>query len=113
MQLQSSEYLLHFYETSHIFYKNASNYRYLDDLLQVRCNGYTYGVNLDFYPGTLQLKRSSNNPVNVDFLNLNLEIRNNSLVTKIYNKRDNYDFETIKILRFSSNVHISVFRKIF
>ena len=81
--------------------------------MQIKCNGYTNDVNLDFYPDTLKLKFSSNNPVNVDFLDLNLEIRNNNLVTKICDKCDNYDFETIKILHLPFNVHISVFRKIF
>ena len=81
--------------------------------MQVKCNGYTDDVNLSFYPCTLNLKLSSNNPINVNFLDLYLEIRNAILITKIYDKRDNYDFDIIKILDFTSGVHISIFRNIF
>ena len=52
-----------------------------DDTLQVKCNGYTDDVNVDFYPGTLKPKLSSNKRINVDILDINIEIRNNNLVT--------------------------------
>ena len=77
--------------------------------MQVKCNCCTEDVSLDFYPDTLQLKLSSNNPIKVDFPDLNLEIRNNNLITKIYDKCDNYDFDIIKILHFSPDVLISIF----
>ena len=81
--------------------------------MKVKCNGYTDGVNLHFYPDTLKLKLSFNNAINVDFLDLSLKIRNNNLIPKIYDKRDNYNFDAIKVLYFSSGVHISVFKNIF
>ena len=58
---------LHLYETNQTFKKNVSHYRYIDDVLHIKYNGFIDDVNLDFYPDTLKLKLSSNQTVNVEF----------------------------------------------
>lgn len=39
-------------------------------------------------------------------------MKNDKLVTTIYDKRDDFVFKTVKILHFDSNVHISIFRNV-
>lgn len=40
-----------------------------------------------------------------------MEIKDSNMVTRVYDKKDNFNFETIKILHFNSNIQI--FRNIF
>lgn len=42
----------------------------------------------------------------VYYLDVNMEIRCGDLATRVYGKRDVFNFEMTKILHFSSNVHI-------
>lgn len=66
-----------------------------------------------FYPDTLKLKLRCKGQVNVNYLHVNMEITHGDLVTGVFDKRDGFIFETIKILYFNSNVHICIFRNIF
>ena len=66
-----------------------STSRYLDDLLNID-NIYFEQMVHRIYPGELQLKAASDNEV--AFLDLNLSIHNDTVSTKIYDKRDDFDF---------------------
>lgn len=67
---------------------------------------------LDFYSDSLNLKKTSDNYKKVNYLDFSVAIEGNNLITCIYEKRNEFDFNTIKILYFSSNVHFP-FCKIF
>ena len=47
------------------------------------------------YPAELQLNKANASETEAAFLNLNLIIHNDTVSTKIYNKRDNFDFDVV------------------
>ena len=72
--------------------------RYLYDILNI------YNVSFDnmvsqIYPLEFQLSKAYTSGTKVTFLDLHLSISNDIVSTKIYDKRDNFDFE---ILNFQS-----------
>ena len=47
------------------------------------------------YPADLQLKKANTSDTQAAFLDLHLSISNDIVSTKIYDKRDNFDFEIV------------------
>ena len=47
------------------------------------------------YPSELQLNKANTSDTKVAFLGLHLSISNDIVSTKIYNKRDDFDFEIV------------------
>ena len=47
------------------------------------------------YPSELQLNKANTSDNEATFLDLNLSISNDIVSTKIYDKRDDYDFEIV------------------
>ena len=47
------------------------------------------------YPAELQLKKANSSDTEAPFLNLNLSISNSTVSTKIYDKRDDFDFDSV------------------
>ena len=47
------------------------------------------------YPSELQLNKTNTSDTEAAFLDLHLSISNDIVSTKIYDKRDNYDFKTV------------------
>ena len=64
-----------------------STSRYLDDLLNID-NPYFEGMVNLIYPSVLQIPRAP-------FLDLHLSISNGFVSSKIYEKRDNFDFDIV------------------
>ena len=71
-----------------------STSRYLDDLLNVD-NIYFHMVHR-IYPAELQLNKANASDNEAAFLDLNLSIHNDTVSTKIYDKRDDFDFDIVK-----------------
>ena len=78
-----------------------STSRYLDDLLNID-NIYfdpmvdrIYPTELRIYPTELQLNRANSSDTEAPFLDLNLCISNGTVSTKIYDKRDDFDFDIV------------------
>ena len=67
--------------------------RYLDDILNI----YVYFDNMvsQIYPSELQLNKANTSDTKAAFLDLHLSISNNIVSTKIYDKRDEFDFEIV------------------
>ena len=67
--------------------------RYLDDILNIN---YVYFDNMgsQIYPSELQLNRINTSDTEAAFLDLHLSFSNDIASTKIYDKRDDFDFET-------------------
>ena len=63
--------------------------RYLDNILNIN-NVYFDNMVSQIYPSELQL-----NKANASFLDLHLSISNDIVSTKIYEKRDDFDFEIV------------------
>ena len=71
-----------------------STSRYHDDLLNI--NNIFFGQMVDrIYPTELQLNRANSSDTELPFLDLNLCISNGTVSTKIYDKRDDFDFDIV------------------
>ena len=71
-----------------------STSRYLDDLLNIDYNFFDSMVNR-FYPSVLQLNKANVSDTEASFLDLHLLISDGFVQTKIYDKRDDFDFDIV------------------
>ena len=69
-----------------------STSRYLDDLLNID-NPYFEQMVGQIYPTELQLNKANSSDTEAPFLDLNLSITNDIVSPKIYDKRDDFNFE--------------------
>ena len=68
--------------------------RYIDDLLNIG-NIYFDQMVVRIYPTELQLNRTNSSDTEAPCLDLNLCIPNGTVSTKIYDKRDDFDFDIV------------------
>ena len=71
--------------------------RYLGDILNIY-NVYFDNMVSQIYPSDLQLNKANTSDTEATFLDLHLSISNDIGSTKIYDKRDDFDFETVNFL---------------
>ena len=71
-----------------------STSRYLDDLLNID-NPYFEGMVNQIYPSELQLNKAKTSDTEAPFLDLHLFISNGFVSSKIYDKRDDFDFDIV------------------
>ena len=71
-----------------------STYRYLDDLINID-NPYFEQMVGQIYPTELQLNKVNSSDTEAPFLDLNLSITNGIVSSKIYDKRDDFNFEIV------------------
>ena len=71
-----------------------STSRYLDDLLNID-NPYFEGMVNRIYPPELQVNKANTSDTKVPFLDLHLSISNGLFSSKIYDKRDDFDFDIV------------------
>ena len=71
-----------------------STSRYLDDLLKIN-NPYFEQMVGQIYPTELQLNKANSSDTEAPFLDLNLSITNGIVSSKIYDKRDDFNFEIV------------------
>ena len=69
--------------------------RYLDDIFDIN-NVYFDNMVSQIYPSELQLNKANTPDTEAAFLDLHLSISNDIVSTKIYDKRDDFDFEIVK-----------------
>ena len=68
--------------------------RYLDDILNIN-NVYFDNMVIQIYPSELQLHKANTSDSEAAFSDLHLSISNDVVSTKIYDKRDDFDFEIV------------------
>ena len=68
--------------------------RYLDDLLNID-NPYFEGMVNQIYPPELQLNKATTSDTEAPILDLHISISNGFLSSKIYDKRDDFDFDIV------------------
>ena len=73
-------------------FKSAS--RYLDDLLYIN-NPYFEHIVSQIYPIVLLLNKANSSGTEAPFLDMGLSITNGIVSSKIYGKRDNFNFEIV------------------
>ena len=71
-----------------------STSRYLDDLLNID-NPYFEGMVNQIYPSELQLIKANISDTEAPFLDLHLSVANGFVSSKIYDKRDDFDFDIV------------------
>ena len=67
---------------------------YLDDILNIN-NVYFDNIASQIYQSELQLNKANTSDTEAAFLDLHLSISNDIVSAKIYDKRDNFDFELV------------------
>ena len=72
----------------------SSTSRYLDDLLNID-NPYFEQMVGQIYPTERQLKKANSSDNEAPFLDLNLSITNDIVSSRIYNKRDDFNFDIV------------------
>ena len=82
--------------------------RYLDDILNLN-NVYFDNMVSQIYPSELQLNKANTSDTKAAFLDLHLSISNDIVSTKIYDKRDDFDFEIVNFPFFDGDVSRSTF----
>ena len=80
-----------------------STSRYLDGLLNID-NPYFEGMVNRIYPPELQLNKANTSDTEAPFLDLNLSISNGFVSSKIYDKRDDFDFNIVNFSIFGGDV---------
>ena len=70
--------------------------RYLDDVLNIN-NVYFDNMVSQIYPSELQLNKANTCYTEDAFIDLHLSISDDIVSTKIYDKRDDFDFEIINL----------------
>ena len=68
--------------------------RYMDDLLNID-NIHFEQIVHKIYPAELQLNKANASDSEAAFLDLNISIHNDTVFTKIYDKRDDFDFDIV------------------
>ena len=80
-----------------------STSRYLDDLLNID-NPYFEQMVGQIYPTELQLNKANSSDTEAPFLDLNLSITNGIVSSKMYDKRDDFNFELVNFPLFDGDV---------
>ena len=83
-----------------------STSRYLDDLLNID-NPYFEQMVGQIYPTELQLNKTNSSDTEAPFLDLNLSITNGIVSSKIYDNRDDFNFEIVNFPFLDGNVPCS------
>ena len=68
--------------------------RYLDDILNINNVSFDTMVS-QIYPSELKLNKANTSDTEAAFLDLHLSVSNDIVSTKIYDKRDDFDFEIV------------------
>ena len=69
--------------------------RYLDGILNINNVFFFDNMVSQIYPSELQLNKANTSNKEAAFLDLHLSISNDIVSTKIYDKRDDFDFEIV------------------
>ena len=80
-----------------------SNTRYLDDLLNIDNIRFEHMVHR-IYPTELQLNKANASDTEAAFLDLNISIHNDIVSNKIYDKWDDFNFDTVNFPFLDGNV---------
>ena len=79
--------------------------RYIDDLLTINNDGLMKEYMNDIYPKELDLKHENEgNEKQASYLDLNINVINQELITSIYDKRDDFPFKIVNFPDLSGNI---------
>ena len=104
---------LFFYEYKYMRYLLKNNYqlarkcsntvRYIDDLLTLNNSSFESEIP-NIYPSELELKRTTESPLELSYLDITIRIDCNRFVTTLYDKRDVFQFYIVNFPYLDSNI---------
>ena len=110
---------LHYYESQWIEKHKKSNflatrkllntYRFIDDLITINDDGIFEKNIKNIYPAELELKKESQVNTSAHFLDLNIEINNSKFDSKLFDKRDDFNFDIVRMPYRNSNIPDKMF----
>ena len=77
--------------------------RYIDDLLVLNNNSFDDAIK-NIYPSELQLKKTTESPNTLSYLDILITIENGKYSTAVYDKRDSFHFEIVNFPNMNSNI---------
>ena len=83
-----------------------STSRYLDDVLNT-ANPYFEQIERQIYPTEIQLNKANSSETKAPFLDLNLSVTNGIVYSKIYDRRDDFNFEIVNFPFLHGDVPLS------
>ena len=110
---------LHYYEHQWVEKHKKSNflatrklqntYRFIDDLITINDGGIFEKNIKDIYPVELELKKESHINTSAHFLDLNITINNSKFDSKLFDKRNDFPFDIVRMPYRSSNIPNKMF----
>ena len=83
----------------------SNSYRYIDDLLSFNNSNLINRYKHKIYPPELILNKENKSNDHTSFLDIDITINNNEIITNLYDKRDDFNFEINSFPVLSSNIH--------
>ena len=83
--------------------KISHTMRYIDDLLVLNNNKFHHVIH-DIYPPALELKKTTECPTSLSYLDILISIDNGKYTTAIFDKRDSFSFDIVNFPHLSSNI---------
>ena len=77
--------------------------RYIDDLLTLNNPAFDNAID-DIYPPELQLKKTTECPTTLSYLDILIAIDNGKYSTAVFDKRDSFTFNIVNFPHLSSNI---------
>ena len=84
--------------------KFNKTFRFIDDLIDLNNDGILERIWNEIYPEELVLKKENIGNTSTTFLDLKIEIEDKKFITKLYDKRDNFDFDIVSFPDLSGNI---------
>jgi len=81
--------------------------RYMDDLKNLDCKEFME-ICQRIYPRELPLNQTSVTGTKCAYLDIDIELKNGDIITSIYNKTDDFNFEVVRYVSYDSNTSVSV-----
>ena len=78
-------------------------FRYIDDVLSMNNDAFHNHLH-SIYPPELEIKETTESPTSASYLDLLLSVSNGILSTKLYDKRDDFNFRIVNFPFISSNI---------
>ena len=84
-------------------------FRYIDDLLALNDGQSFESLHHEIYPEELQLNKENEDNLETNFLDLHIKIDNGVFTTQLYDKRDSFGFDIIRLPYRNSNIPCRMF----
>ncbi len=91
-------------ENRGIAIKFNKTFRFIDDLINLNNDGILGNSWKEIYPQELVLKKENTGDKSTTFLDLNIEIEDKRITTKLFDKRDNFKFDIVSFPDLSGNI---------